>query len=99
MRQFDDASRITEGHRPVPHWSVVLRALREASGVNQEGWAARLGYGRRTIQRWEYGDLVPNSTAKEALITLRACKNISSGFLGTSGQVGGWRRVQASTRR
>ncbi len=30
---------------------------------------------------------------------VRTCKNISSGFLGTSGQVVGWRRVQASTRR
>jgi hypothetical protein len=30
---------------------------------------------------------------------LRTCKTISSGFLGTSGQVVGWRRVPASMRR
>jgi DNA-binding transcriptional regulator YiaG len=45
---------------PDPSLSSVLRALREAAGVSQEGWAARLGYGRRTIQHWEHGELPPD---------------------------------------
>src|SRR5579859_3614839 len=56
---------------PRPHWSVLLRALREAAGVTQAGWATRLGYGLRTIQRWEHGDLAPDSRATEALV--RVC--------------------------
>jgi len=50
---------------------VLLRALREAAGVTQAGWATRLGYGLRTIQRWERGDLAPDSRATEALV--RVC--------------------------
>ena len=57
---------------PAPHWSVVLRALRIASGISQEGWAARLGYGRRTIQRWEHAELAPDAAATDALVRLCA---------------------------
>ncbi|MDQ6878584.1 MAG: helix-turn-helix domain-containing protein, partial [Candidatus Dormibacteraeota bacterium] len=57
---------------PAPHWSVVLRALRIASGISQEGWAARLGYGRRTIQRWEHAELAPDAAATDALVGLCA---------------------------
>jgi predicted ATPase/DNA-binding XRE family transcriptional regulator len=49
---------------------AVLRALREAAGVSQEGWAARLGYGRRTIQHWEHGEVPPDPQATESLVTL-----------------------------
>jgi predicted ATPase/transcriptional regulator with XRE-family HTH domain len=48
----------------------VLRALRAAAGVTQAGWAARLGYGRRTIQRWERGEGTPDEAAAEALVRL-----------------------------
>jgi transcriptional regulator with XRE-family HTH domain len=48
----------------------MLRALRKAAGVSQEGWAARLGYGRRTIQHWEHGDLPPDTDATQALIAV-----------------------------
>ena len=58
------------GSGVAPRWSAVLRALREAAGVTQEGWAARLGYGRRTIQRWEHGDGPPDAAATEALVRL-----------------------------
>jgi hypothetical protein len=34
-------------HRP---WPEVPRALREARGITQEGWAARLGVSRKTFQ-------------------------------------------------
>src|SRR5207248_8685669 len=61
---------------PAPHWSVVLRALRIASGISQEGWAARLGYGRRTIQRWEHAELAPDSAATEALVGLCADRGL-----------------------
>lgn len=54
-----------------PHWSVVLRGLREAAGVTQAGWAAWLGYGLRTVQRWEHAELAPDSRATEALV--RVC--------------------------
>jgi predicted ATPase/transcriptional regulator with XRE-family HTH domain len=51
-----------------PVWSQVLRALREARGVTQEGWAAQLGVGRRTVQRWEQGLVVPDPTAEAAIL-------------------------------
>lgn len=72
MRQFEDISRFARGGLSAPRWNVALRALREASGVTQEGWAARLGYGRRTIQRWEHAELAPDARAAEALIRLCA---------------------------
>ena len=48
----------------------ALRLLREASGLSQEGWAARLGDGRATVQRWELGQQVPRTAARVALIRL-----------------------------
>jgi predicted ATPase/transcriptional regulator with XRE-family HTH domain len=57
-----------------PFWSQVLRALREARGVTREGWAARLGYGRTTVQRWESGEAVPDAEAEAAI--LRACADL-----------------------
>ncbi len=59
-----------EDPRPVnmPPWHVVLRSLREAAGLTQEGWAAYLGSGRRTVQRWERGDGSPDATATQVLV-------------------------------
>jgi len=54
--------------------SAALRALRDAAGVSQEGWAARLGYARRTIQHWEHGELPPDADATEAVI--RLCQDL-----------------------
>jgi predicted ATPase/class 3 adenylate cyclase len=51
-----------------PAWWQVLRALREARGVTQEGWAAWLELGLRTIQRWERGETVPDAAAEAAII-------------------------------
>src|SRR5687767_6763761 len=53
-----------------PYWSQALRALREAAGVTQEGWATRLGLGRTTLQRWERGELPPDARAEAALLAL-----------------------------
>lgn len=51
-----------------PQWSLVLRALREASGLSQDGWAARLGVASSTVQRWEAGDTLPPVRAEAALV-------------------------------
>ena len=48
----------------------MLRALREAGGVTQDGWAAQLGVGRTTVQRWERGDAVPDAHGEAALVAL-----------------------------
>src|SRR5438067_485698 len=67
-------------HRPgkpppepdAPRWSQALRALREARGVSQEGWAALLGVGRRTIQRWESGEAPPEDPSVVATAVAHA---------------------------
>ncbi len=40
---------------------VVLRALRDARGLTQQGWAALLGYSVATVRRWETGSALPNA--------------------------------------
>jgi transcriptional regulator with XRE-family HTH domain len=66
----------SSGPQPQPptavraQWSVVLLGLREARGVTQDGWAALLGYGRATVQRWEREEAVPNADAVETLVRL-----------------------------
>src|SRR5262245_23520729 len=51
-----------------PAWSDVLRALREARGATQAGWAARLGVSRTTVQRWEAGERAPDPGAEAAIL-------------------------------
>jgi len=53
-----------------PHWSTVLRGLRQARGVTQDGWAALIGVGRATVQRWERGEVTPSADTAEALLTV-----------------------------
>jgi len=53
-----------------PYWSQALRALREARGITQAGWAAQLGYGRATVRRWEAGETVPSADAEAAIVEL-----------------------------
>ena len=57
------------GAHSAPWWSV-LRALRDARSITREGWAARLGYGARTVQRWENGDSIPDERAETAILAL-----------------------------
>jgi non-specific serine/threonine protein kinase len=45
----------------------VLRALREAQGVTQAGWAASLGVSETTVRRWERGAAVPTADIEQAL--------------------------------
>jgi predicted ATPase/DNA-binding transcriptional regulator YiaG len=54
-------------------WPETLRALREARGVTQEGWAALLGVSRKTVQRWEQGTRAPDPGAEAAI--LRYCRD------------------------
>jgi predicted ATPase len=54
----------------LPPWAVVLRAVREACGITQGGWGARLGYSTKTVQRWERGETVPDAAAEAALLAL-----------------------------
>jgi transcriptional regulator with XRE-family HTH domain len=51
-------------------WNVALRSLREARGITQEGWAALLGVGRTTIQRWESGHTPPDNRSEAAIVEL-----------------------------
>src|SRR4051794_40218339 len=51
-----------------PAYAYVLRALREARGVTQEGWATILSYSVATVRRWETGTAVPPAEAEAALI-------------------------------
>lgn len=55
-----------------PAWNLVLRTLREVRGISQDGWAARLGYSRRTLVRWEQGVALPDAAAESAIIA--ACQ-------------------------
>src|SRR5687768_18021054 len=60
----------SESTHPPSSWNLMLRALREARGVTQDGWAALLGVGRTTVQRWERGEGVPDAHAEAALIAV-----------------------------
>ncbi|MGD9892819.1 MAG: tetratricopeptide repeat protein [Dehalococcoidia bacterium] len=51
-----------------PRWSMVLRALREARGVTLDGWGARLGVSRTTVQRWERGERAPDPGAEASIL-------------------------------
>ncbi len=58
-----------------PYWSRVLRSLRTTRGLTQDGWSARLGVGRTTVQRWERGETVPDAAAEAALVAV--CRELS----------------------
>jgi pimeloyl-ACP methyl ester carboxylesterase/class 3 adenylate cyclase/transcriptional regulator with XRE-family HTH domain len=72
---------------PLPYWSQALRALREARGITQDGWAAQLGYGRATVRRWESGETVPSADAEAAIVALCGEKRLFRPF--TEGPLSG----------
>lgn len=97
-------SRPEEPMTAMPRADEVLRALREAAGITQDGWAARLGYGRRTVQRWERGDGLPDAAATEALVRLcadtRLFRPYTSGVLAGITLIPDWLRdVLAEARQ
>ena len=57
-----------------------MRALREARGITQDGWAMELGYGRSTVKRWETGEAVPAADAEAALLALCREKGLLRSF-------------------
>lgn len=63
-----------------PTWSRLLRGLREACGVTQEGWAAHLGVSGATVQRWERGVSVPNAEQEQAIIALCHAHGLFRGY-------------------
>jgi predicted ATPase/DNA-binding XRE family transcriptional regulator len=68
------------GTTPRPHdrptWAEVSRALRSAHGLAQEDWAAWLEVSRKTVQRWERGDAVPDSRVEARLIEFCTAKEV-----------------------
>src|SRR5215212_9752990 len=70
MRHDARAAGTPDAARDRPFWTDVLRALREARGVTQDGWATWLGVSRKTVQRWEGGTALPDPAAEEALVEL-----------------------------
>ncbi|HZQ34769.1 MAG TPA: AAA family ATPase, partial [Dehalococcoidia bacterium] len=63
-----------------PHWSTVLRGLREACGATQDGWAALIGVGRATVQRWERGETAPSAGGAAALLTVCRAQGLLRSF-------------------
>src|SRR5436190_11212717 len=63
-----DGRTAARRHPTRPRWSEVLRALREARGATQAGWAARLGVSRKTVLRWENGQRAPDPGAEAAIL-------------------------------
>jgi predicted ATPase/DNA-binding XRE family transcriptional regulator len=49
---------------------MLLRSLREACGLTQDRWAAFVGVSRKTVQRWESGDAVPDAAAEAEILAL-----------------------------
>jgi len=86
-----------------PPLRAILRAVREAAGVSQDGWAARLGYGRRTIQHWERGEFAPDPEATESLIQLcqdlRLFREYRVGVLAGVNLSAEWLRTAATDAR
>jgi DNA-binding transcriptional regulator YiaG/tetratricopeptide (TPR) repeat protein len=65
-----DRPALAQTHSVRPPWNAILRALREARGITQSGWAARLGVSTKTVLRWEAGTRVPDTGAESGLIAL-----------------------------
>jgi len=50
-----------------PAAAAALRSVRKACGLGQEQWAAFVGVSRKTVQRWEAGEGVPDARAEQAI--------------------------------
>ena len=68
MRHDEDREPASKAETGRPQWSTVLHAIREAGSVTQDGWAARLGVSRRTVQRWERGEWPPDAGAESGIL-------------------------------
>jgi predicted ATPase/transcriptional regulator with XRE-family HTH domain len=68
MRHLRRTATATRAEPGQPYWSRVLRAIRAARGVSQDGWAAWLGVSRRTVQRWERGEVAPDAYGEQVIL-------------------------------
>jgi hypothetical protein len=80
---------------PVTLNSTILKTSFEGGkiGVISTGWASY------AAEFWDAGLKLNPPVKYRAIAPFRRCKRSTSGFLGTSGQAGWWRRVQARWRR
>jgi DNA-binding XRE family transcriptional regulator len=63
----------------------MLRALRDGCGLTQDRWAAFVGVSRKSVQRWEAGQAVPDANAEAAIVDLcRERRVFSSSFQGAA---------------
>ncbi|MGH2603599.1 MAG: ATP-binding protein, partial [Dehalococcoidia bacterium] len=76
--QHDGAAKPAAAVRPP--WAAVLLALRAARSVTQDGWAARLGVSRRTVQRWERGEWPPDAGAEAGILAYCEEKSLFRAF-------------------
>jgi predicted ATPase/DNA-binding XRE family transcriptional regulator len=81
----------------LPPLPVVLRAVREARGITRAGWAVRLGYSLKTVQRWERGEVAPDAVAEAALVTLVREEGLLRRY--TSGALRGHTLAEGSLRQ
>src|SRR5712691_13025440 len=68
MLRKGPSDRPTQTHPTRPSWNAILRALREARGITQAGWATQLRVSSKTVLRWEAGERVPDTGAEAGLI-------------------------------
>jgi len=80
MRHDQHPSPVKRAEAGRPLWSTVLLAIREARSVTQDGWAARLGVSRRTVQRWERGEWPPDAGAEAGILAYCAEKGLFRSF-------------------
>lgn len=75
MREDHHAGKADSGRDHRLMAGATLRALRQARGISQDGWAARLGVGRRTVVRWELGETIPDAAMEEVIVD--ACQQLA----------------------
>lgn len=59
-----------------------IRALRERSGLSQAAFEQALGFGPKTMVRWESGKVVPSRAAALLLVALRRDPSLMEHFQG-----------------
>jgi DNA-binding XRE family transcriptional regulator len=91
MRHHRGASPIGNVVPALPSWPLLLRAIREAGSVTQDGWGARIGVSRRTVQRWERGELPPDTAAEAGIAAYCAEKGLFRPLRGAAARCKGLR--------
>ncbi len=50
---------------------VDVKAIRSEFGLTQAQFAARFGFSKRTLEKWEQGDRIPEGPARTLLLIIR----------------------------